>query len=475
MSNPTDSGQSHAVLSLRSVLLCGATALLVSLGTFSVSAHFTDGMLAWSDGLAYFLYARSAVLDQDLDITDEFDHLDARFPSDSKALEPLRKWSYRAADGGLKAPWPAGAGLVMTPFYAAGWGLEMLLARRSHRPPDSYGLVPQFGFALGSVVFAIIGLSCTVLLCGEIARPRVAHLASLAVVLCGPLVFFVFFHPTMAHASSFAFVALLTLAWMRSWRSGASTRAMIGIGLLLGVAATVRYQNGLFAILPVALVLRDACQRGIRASVTSACAGAAACLVPIALIVWPALQNSQLTGHSAVTAAGYPIDLRSPFFLHVLFSCRHGAFYWAPVLGIGVLGLLLRSAHDRGWPIVLLLAFAANVYLIGGLGLSTVAYADRTVQLDWLHHWDNAPSFGMRYLAECAPLYALGLAHLIESSARYVRLRWWGAALLPFAVWNALLILAYGLGTITRSGCLPYSDMRAGIVQALGEIGRHIF
>jgi hypothetical protein len=40
-------------------------------------------------------------------------------------------------------------------------------------------------------------------------------------------------------------------------------------------------------------------------------------------------------------------------------------------------------------------------------------------------------------------------------------------ALALFALWNGLLIVAYGFETITRSGCLPYSDMLRGVQTAL--------
>jgi len=29
-------------------------------------------------------------------------------------------------------------------------------------------------------------------------------------------------------------------------------------------------------------------------------------------------------------------------------------------------------------------------------------------------------------------------------------------------MWNGMLIVAYGLETITRTGCLPYADMLTG-------------
>lgn len=407
------------------------------------------------------------MVDGDLDLTDEFGYLDPQFPADSKLMEPLRRWSTRSAEGTLQPPWPVGAGLIMTPFYAVGYGVERLAAAWSGRPPDSYGLIAQYGFALGSVALGLFGFWCLVLMCREIVDQRVAYLASLGAVFCGPLVFYVFVNPTMAHASSFGLVALLTLIWLRSWKYGADNRTLTALGLLLGVAATIRYQNALFAILPTALVLREFRRSGFAVAAQLAAVGALAGAVPVLLLLHDQFTIRAVHGHAAVTSAQYPLDPTSPYFFDVLFSCRHGAFHWAPLLGIGALGLVGAALRKNGWAIVPLLTLAAQVYLIGGLGLSTAASLAHPQPPGWLHHWGDAPSFGMRYLTECAPLLALGLAGAMQVTVKQIGLRVWIAGVLLFAVWNGLLIVAYGLETITRSGCLPYADMLTGTVAAV--------
>jgi len=448
-------------------------AFVFALAALAVTIRSSHGQVVWSDGIAYFLYARSAIVDFDLDLTDEFAYLDPLYPPDSRAMEPLRKWSIRRADGKLQPPWPVGAGLIMAPFYAAGYGLERMIAALSGRPPNSYGLIPQCAFALGSTAFGVLGFWCLVLLCREVAEERVAYLASLGVALCGPLVFFVFFHPTMAHASSFGLVTLITLIWLRGWKYGTNLRSIVALALLLGIAVTVRYQNALFGILPASLVLKEWRERGLSLAARHGVLGLVACLLPVVLLLRGQFKISTGHGQTALAAAQYPIDFTSPYFFDVLFSCRHGAFHWAPVLGVGALGLLWAASRRNGWAAVLLLAFAAHVYLIGGFGLSKVAYGDNPLAPGWLNHWDNAPSFGMRYLTECAPVFAVGLAYLIQAASGHISFALWAVALAILAVWNGLLIMAYGLETITRSACLPYADMLTGIGTALRTLFLH--
>ncbi len=452
----------------RIVIASAVTAIFIALTVASFTNRSTNGFVVWSDGVAYFLYARSAVIDHDFEITDEYDYLDKAIPGQSKALEPLRKWSSRRADGTLQAPWPRGAGLIMTPFYAAGYAAELAIAAYSGRPANSYGVIPQTGFILGSVAFGLLGFWCLFLLCCEVAQTRIAYLASLGVTLGGPVVFYVLFNPSMAHASSFGLIALLTLVWIRAWKLGPTAATMVALGLILGIAATVRYQNAVFGIMLAALVLKEINRSGLALASLRAAIGLVACCVPVALILGGQLMMSAGQQGSQVTVGQYPIDLASPYFIDVLISCRHGAFHWAPVLAVGVLGLFWKltdtgaTRDDKGLVVVLLATLVAHAYLIGGLSLTTVAYGNNPPPPGWLHHWDDAPSFGMRYLTECAPVFALGLAFLMQATRRYVGLAVWVVALTFLATWNALLIVAYGLETVSRSGCLSYFDMLKG-------------
>jgi len=452
----------------RAAWIAAATLLLATL-SFSFTARTTGGWLVWSDGLAYFLYARSAVVDLDLDLRNDIAHVVDMHPADPKTLEPLLKWTRVSEDGSVHLPWPVGAGLVLVPFYAAGYLVESARAAHLDAAPDSYGLIPQYGFAYGSVAFGLIGVWALIRLTSLLVRPVAAQVASWAVVLSGPVVFYVLAHPSMAHASSFGLLALATLLWLRSWLGGVTNGRLVSLGLLVGIAVTVRYQNALFAILPLALVLKDLRERGVRRAAGPAIIAAVLAAAAPLMLIGPHLHSTLSPDSSTVTTAGYPVDLTSPYFFDVLFSCRHGAFHWAPLFGVATLGLpLLIARKQSAMAITLVLLLLANVYLIGGLGLSTQAYSGGRTTGDWLTHWDQAPSFGMRYLTECAPIFAIGLALLLDRARKRITLA--SCALALFALWNALLMLAYGLQTITRSGCLSYADAVRGALAALARL-----
>jgi len=209
--------------------------------------------------------------------------------------------------------------------------------------------------------------------------------------------------------------------------------------------------------------------------------GIAGLLIPLSIqllhtLLFGLTKDPLTTQQAGVVLGEYPFDLRSPYFFHVLFSCRHGAFYWAPILGLGTIGLLW-AARNRSWAWPLLITFLAQVYLIGALGL---AYSDPLhgaagQQSEWNTHWRGAPSFGMRYLTECAPIFAIGLSVLIKSSTRWVGKLFWPIALSLLVTWNGLLIMAYGLETISRSYCLTNRDMLNGVIEAVKRITGYVF
>ena len=135
--------------------------LAIGLVAFRVTVSTTGGFLVWSDGFAYFFQARSLVIDGDADITNEFNEFDKRYPKESAKgamLESIRNFTSRDRNTGqIHSPWPIGMGAVLAPFYALGYGIEIVASHIQGRNADSYGLIPQYFFAFGSLAFGLLG------------------------------------------------------------------------------------------------------------------------------------------------------------------------------------------------------------------------------------------------------------------------------------------------------------------------------
>jgi hypothetical protein len=439
---------------------------VVAAGTFTAAFRITDSRnLLKQDGIAYFLYARSIVVDFDTDVTGDADVAWRRF--NSSTTRTLSDWGTRIpSTGAYVLPWPIGMGVVMAPFYALGWAVEIVVARVLGRAPDSYGVIPQVFFASGSLFYGLVGFWLTVACCRAVMRRGVAardtewtgELATLTVSLGGPLVFYVFFYPTMAHAPSFAYVALYTWVWLRAWERGTDRRGAFLLGGLLGLVTIVRYQSAMFGVMLMGLAIREGRRKSPRDAFGVVAAGLLGLSIPVAIqvahlliVLGPALASGEA---SLWSTAKNPLDLASPGFLEVLFGCQHGAFHGSPAMGVAFFALAV-SAWKEGWARVLAATFLAHVFLIGSL-------EDQANRLP-----GGAP--GMRYLTECTTLLSIGLAaalHRVPSRRR----RWVWPALWLLVLWYLGVVAAFALRTIPQDGCVTWMDMARGIIASLKRV-----
>ena len=119
------------------------------------------------------------------------------------------------------------------------------------------------------------------------------------------------------------------------------------------------------------------------------------------------------------------VRLDHPFLMNTLFSSRHGLLSWTPVFWGGYVGYvsLLRRRFAWSWPLAVLLAVMTWINACSG---------------DW---WAGG-SFSSRRFDGVLPLLAAGLAATLSVAvhivARHPRPAV-AAALVPFAIWTALL------------------------------------
>ena len=135
----------------------------------------------------------------------------------------------------------------------------------------------------------------------------------------------------------------------------------------------------------------------------------------------------------------------SPKVLQVLFSLWHGFFTWHPIYLVGAVGLWWVAQEDRVYALLLVLAFALQVYLVAA----------------WRVWW-QADAFGGRMLISTAPIFALGLAQVVERLCqRRSPWRWlWvvvpGAAIL---MWNLAFFIQYRFGFIPMGDAITFRQL----------------
>jgi hypothetical protein len=390
-------------------------------------APLTTLRLYAADEIEYFAYLRSAVFDQDLDFTNEYGWFVAKDPVEYDAF--ARTFLIPKTPAG-RAPnnAPIGSAILWAPFYVPTVIAESLLGTAAD--PPGYSRWDVTAICLASMLYGVFGLLLANEACRRFASDRAAFVASVLVWLGSNLLFYMYVTPPMSHAVSFFASALLLWAWLGA---EPGPRTALAIGMLGGLLASVRWQDGLFLLSPLAApvlagAVRDAA--AVRRWVVSSAALAVGFMIAFApqLLVWWRL-NGSLTPFGVISLKGR-LSLTAPYLFGVLFSPFHGLLVWTPILLPAFVGLAVLAVRDgRGRAIAL--GVLAQLYLLSGY---VVAFGH---------------GFGQRLFVSSLPAAAIGLAVFVDRFGRKAP----RAALAAFVLaiwWNLSLIVQHATGLIPR-------------------------
>ena len=236
--------------------------------------------------------------------------------------------------------------------------------------------------------------------------------------------------PSMTHAPSMAGAAAFIWMWAAT-RENRTLRQWALLGALAGFIGLIRWQNVLFALLPMcdALALLASAYRrkdnqALRATLIAGVAFTACAIVGFLpqMLAWRAIYGTFL----AVSPVGPQIRLWDPQLVDILWSSRNGLLSWSPALYLGAIGLFIFA-----W-------MRPPVGLAVLLCLGVMVYFNASIQ-DW---WGSA-GFGGRRFDGTIPLFALGAAALGERAIRWTSRRPGTvvlAACALLALWNVSLM-----------------------------------
>ena len=159
------------------------------------------------------------------------------------------------------------------------------------------------------------------------------------------LFWYVVYEAAVSHALSFFAAALALAVWWPARRDLRPGRALV-LGLVLGLGATVRWQNGVLLMLPAAtllLSLRQETGATVRKGFLVLAAFAVGALPQ--MLAWKAIFGQYLLAEPPHGRDFLRLD--HPYLLLTFFSSRHGLLYWTPVLWGGFLGFFLLFRRDR--------------------------------------------------------------------------------------------------------------------------------
>lgn len=377
------------------------------------------------DGVNYFAYLHSLVLDHDLDFANEYGAAQDAGLALNETLVGTR-----TATGLLANFQPPGSALLALPFYLGALAL---------RP----GGEPQFGppfvtaFAVASLFYGLLAVGLAARLAGSAdGSPVRGAAAACAAGLTTPFVFYLAYEPSYAHTFSAFAASAFVLLWWRG-RGEQSALSWSFLGLLGGLLGTVRIQDA--ALAAVALV--DVPRTRWRALAFAP--GFVLGFLP-QLLAARTLFGTWLPDRPPE----YALQPWPGHYLDVLLSSHNGLLPWSPVFAAAAVGIALLP--DRRLGLAALIAAAGQVAIVGSTP-------------DW---W-GGHSFGMRRLVNLLPFVSVGLAEL----ARRLPAAAAAAAGAALAAWNLLSMVNF-LYVLRVDRDPGYLGLLAGQVHAVPFLPR---
>ena len=372
---------------------------------------------AASDGRSYFVQVRSLVMDWDLDFANEAQVFGAH---------TARQYAF-------------GAPVLWSPFFLLAhlWLLAANLLG-ADLAVDGYALPYQRAIGLATLIYGFVGLVLVYRVVRGYFPKGVACLSTLG--LCGTsfLIWYLTVENSMVHGVSMFATTLFLFLWHR-YRSQLTRARWAWLGAAAGLMATVRWQNAVFLALPVGDLLWTAWASGgpgvgdrLRGCGRDVAIFAAAALLAFfpQLAFWKAVYGSWI--YIPVREHAFEPTWIPPYLADVLFSANHGLLSWSPVVIAALVGLLLFARRE--WRVALVL----------GAGFIGQLWVNGAVEIWW-----GGAGFGARRFANCALVFAMGLAGLLGTLQRRPLVAP-VMAMCALLVFNVVFIVGYRSGTVAR-------------------------
>lgn len=340
--------------------------------------------VVYGDGVYYFSWLRSVVIDRDIDFTNEYTYFGTSQPTTPSGL-PGNKY---------------------TPGPAIIW-LPVFMYIHSVFRGNGYELPYQIAVGISGVLMSIAGL---VILFRTLVKFFDTHtsLLSIALLAFGTNIWFYGSLDTAnSHPVSFFASSVLLALTLDNPPQPFVTGLAVAFGTL---TRTQDAANGIVAL---------ARMKGT--NILYFLAGSVAGFLP-QIIAWQILYGTFLTSPYLSDTEGFTFT--NPHIIDVLLGSASGWFFWTPVVLPGVLGLISLSKHGVTRLRLLLIPVLLQVYLISA----------------WSTWWQGA-SFSARMLISSLPYIVFGFAQFLTMHKLTIVNRWYAVSII--ALINAFAMVYF--------------------------------
>jgi hypothetical protein len=407
------------------------------------------------DGVGYYAYIRSALIDHDLRFENDYLAANGSFVAAHVDAQGHLLPGLYTKTGYVENHFTVGPALLWAPILVVVHGCVVLADYfGAHVAADGYSHPYLLAMALATACYGFLSLLLTYRIAQKYFAAPWPFFATVTIWMASSLPIYMYFNPSWSHALSAFSVALFLWYWERTKLQRTPGQWAI-LGLTAGLMGNVYYPNVILLIFPAFEVLtlwrrkKKECSQPtvpIRELVIR-------CVLFVVVFfaaLLPTLITRQII-YGGPFETGYPAismwHWTSPVLLKILFSSDHGMFSWTPVLILAVVGLVFLIKRDVLLGVGSLLTFLTFYYFIA-------SYLD----------WDGISSFGNRFFVSLTPIFILGLAALLNSFSTWIGKTTRAAAvacpvLALFIVWNTGFIFQWGTHLVPARGEISWSAM----------------
>jgi len=226
---------------------------LVPVAALLVLHYFMTGFVVYNDGRDYYAYLRSAVIDHDINFTNEWAYYNSahsRFSSQQRA----DNFPQTTKTGYLENIHPIGSAIMWSPFFLTAHAASLLLnfAGLPVRT-DGYGFLYEMSIGIASLIYGFLGTWLVYKFCRKWFERKTALLATIAVWYGTAVFWYHSVEPSMSEMNSIFLIALFANFWYNTMWKRTKVQWLL-LGLLLGLIFLVRHQEILLGLLPGALL-----------------------------------------------------------------------------------------------------------------------------------------------------------------------------------------------------------------------------
>jgi hypothetical protein len=352
-----------------------------------------DGRILIGDALHHYVQLRSMVFDRDLHFRNEYIRMYGL-----RGQEPGTQWVYEPTPTGhVRNLMPVGPALLWAPaFLCVSLAVWVGNLAGIAYPLDGYARLFQATAGVSGIAAAALGVWLSFLACAELFGRRASIWASLVLWLSSSAVYYSVISPTYSHAASLLTMSLFWYVFVKG-RERVTIGRYAALGLCAGLAALMRWQDAIVLAVPAAdLAWRVRTRQltpGRAARAGAACLAAAAFAFVPQMVVWQTLYGQPL----AIPQGEGFMRWTRPALAQVLLSDNHGLLTWTPIVAAALAGFLPLAQRDGRVAACGAVFFLLSWYV-------NAAAAD----------WWAGEAFGARRFVSCVPVFALGLAALVE-------------------------------------------------------------